>query len=213
MSPTVRISCASSSEMVIPNFSSTAITSSTLSRPIGQTSGLSILDRIFKLTNVETRPSHHFALFVRPRRGQLVQWGFNNSVADIILRTNRGSVWMRVSYTLTERDVLEAQGKHGGLWIKVLPIIGVLVLVASLVSLVHNPKQFPSFVGGIVVGLFLMFFRRLQVWLSFRRDNRLQDQFGAAISDSGIDVSSSKADSKYDWSAFVRYAETKNLFL
>jgi hypothetical protein len=120
---------------------------------------------------------------------------------------------MRVSYKLTERDVLEAQRKHGGLWIKVLPVIGFLVFAFSSVSLVHNPNQFPSFVAGIVGGLFLMFLLRLQVWLSFRRDNRLQDQFEAAISDSGIDVSSSKAESKFDWSAFVRYAETKNLFL
>jgi hypothetical protein len=58
-----------------------------------------------------------------------------------------------------------------------------------------------------------VFFLKLQVWLSFRRDNRLRDQFEAAISDSGIDVSSSTATSTYSWSAFTRYAETKNLFL
>jgi len=120
---------------------------------------------------------------------------------------------MRVSYKLSEKDVFEARVKHGGLWVKVMPMIGVLVLAASLVSLILDPKQFPSFVGGIVAGLFLTFFLKLQVWLSFRGDNRLQDQFEATISVSGIDVSSSTAASKYDWSAFVRYAETKNLFL
>src|SRR5262249_54125560 len=126
---------------------------------------------------------------------------------------NGGSVWMRISYKLSERDVLEARVQHGGLWVKALRLIGVLILAASLVSLMHDPKQFPSVVGGIVVGLFLTFFLKLQVWLSFRPDNRLQDQFEAIISDSGIDVSSSKAATKYDWSAFVRYAETKNLFV
>jgi len=122
---------------------------------------------------------------------------------------------MRVSHKLSETDVLEAQRKHGGVSIKVLPIIGLLVLAFSLVSLMHNPnpKQFPNLVGGMVVGLFLVFFLRLQVWLSFRRDNRCQDQCEAFISDSGIDVSSSKVNSKYDWSAFVRFSETKNLFL
>jgi hypothetical protein len=55
---------------------------------------------------------------------------------------------MRVSYKLTERDVLEAQGKHGGLWTKLLPIWGLLVLAAGLVSLVHDPNQFPSLVGA-----------------------------------------------------------------
>jgi hypothetical protein len=120
---------------------------------------------------------------------------------------------MRVSYTLSEKDVFEARLKHRGLWVKVLPMIGVLVLAASFVSLIHDPKQFPNFVGGIVAGLFLTSYLKLQVWLSFRGDTRLKDQFEATISDSGIDVSSSRAASKYDWSAFVRYAETKNLFL
>ncbi len=120
---------------------------------------------------------------------------------------------MQVSYKLTERDLLEAQGKHGGLGSRLLPIFGLLVLIVSLASVVHDPKQFPSLAGAIVVGLFLLFFRRLQVWFSFRRDNRLQGQFEATISDSGIDVSSLKASSKYDWSAFIRYAETKNLLL
>ena len=109
--------------------------------------------------------------------------------------------------------MFEARVKHGGLSVKVMPMIGVLVLAASLVSLILDPKQFPSFVGGIVAGLFLTFFLKIQVWLSFRGDNRLKDQFEATISDSGIDVSSSTVASKYDWSAFIRYAETKNLFL
>ena len=87
------------------------------------------------------------------------------------------------------------------------------MLAAGLVSLVHDPKQFPTLVGALVVSLFFIFAVRLQVWLSFRRDNRLQDQFEAVISDNGIDVASSRADSKYDWSAFLRYAETKSLFL
>src|SRR5713226_6344279 len=118
---------------------------------------------------------------------------------------------MRVSYKLSKGDVLEAKGKHAGLWIKVLPIFGIILLAASLVSLGHDPKQFPSFVGAIVIGLFLTFFLRLQV--AFKQDNRLQDQFEATISDSGIDVSSPKGASKYNWSAFVRYVETNNLFL
>jgi len=40
--------------------------------------------------------------------------------------------------------------------------------------------------------MFLTFFLRLQVWLAFRQDNRLQDEFDTSISDSGIDVSSPK---------------------
>jgi len=120
---------------------------------------------------------------------------------------------MRVSYKLTKRDVLEAKEKHAGLWIRLLPIFGIVLLATALASLVHDRKQFPSFVGAIVIGLFLTFFLRLQVWLAFRQDNRLQDEFAASISDSGMDVSSPKGVSKYNWSAFVRYVETKNLFL
>ena len=120
---------------------------------------------------------------------------------------------MRVSYKLSEKDLLEAREKHGGPRIKLIPIIGILLVASGLGSLVPSSRQFPSAAGSIAMGLFLLFFLRLQVWLSFRRDTRLQDQFEAAISDSRIDLSSSTATSTYSWSAFTRYAETKNLFL
>lgn len=120
---------------------------------------------------------------------------------------------MRVSYKLTQRDVLEARAKQGGLGTKVLPIFGLLLFGGSLVSLMHDPKQFPNYVGGIVMGLGLTFFQRLLVWFSFARDKRLHDAFEAVISDSGIEVSRSNVASKYGWNAFVRYLETKNLFL
>ena len=120
---------------------------------------------------------------------------------------------MQITYKLNEQELLEASKSHGGVGIRVLPIVGTLLAIGGLVSLMQNPKHYPSSVGPIVVGLFLMFLLRFQVRQSFRRDTRLQGQFGAAISDSGIDVSSSTATSKYTWHAFTRYVETKNLFV
>jgi hypothetical protein len=120
---------------------------------------------------------------------------------------------MRISYNLTLKDMFEAQGKHGGWRNKVLPILGLPLFAIGLVHLIHDPTQIPSPVAIIAPALFLTCFVKLQVWLSFRRDNRLTDQFEAVISDSGIDVSSSKLATKYNWNAFTRYAETKNLSL
>jgi hypothetical protein len=120
---------------------------------------------------------------------------------------------MRVTYKLTERDLLEAQGKHGGFWSKGLRIVGLFSAAVGLVSLAMDPKQYPGAVGAVFFGLFLAFGLRLLVRLSFRRDKRLQDQFEVLVSDSGMEVSSSTVTSKYGWSAFTRYVESKNLFL
>jgi hypothetical protein len=118
---------------------------------------------------------------------------------------------MQVSYKLTERDVLEAQGKHGGTWGRSL--VGIVLFAVGSLSLTLNPRPYPAAVGLMAGGLFLMFLLRLQVWFSFKQNNKLQEQLGAAILDHGIDLSSPTASTHYQWERFTRYLETKNLFL
>jgi|SRR6185295_8033690 hypothetical protein len=120
---------------------------------------------------------------------------------------------MRVTYKLSENDLLEAQGKHGGVWTKAIRVWGLLLILAGLVSIASNAKQYANVILPILLGLFFLFGLRLLVRRSFRQDNRLQQPFEAAISQDGIDVSSPTGSSKYAWSAFTRYLESKNLFL
>ena len=108
--------------------------------------------------------------------------------------------------------MLEARKKHGGMGVQALSVIGILQIVGGLYSLIQDPKQY-AFAGLIAFGFFLTFLSRIQVWLLFRQNKKIQEQFDATISDNGIEISSSTAISKYAWDEFVRYSETKNLFL
>jgi hypothetical protein len=120
---------------------------------------------------------------------------------------------MRVAYKLSENDLIEAQGKHGGMWAKALPIFGLLLVLAGLGSIALNPKQNAGAILPILIGLFFLFGSRLSIRRSFRQDNRLQQPFEVVVSQDGIDISSTTGSSKYAWNAFTRYVESKNLFL
>jgi hypothetical protein len=120
---------------------------------------------------------------------------------------------MRVTYKLSEDDLIEAQGKHGGLWTKALGVCGLLLILAGLGSIASNAKQYENAILPILLGLFFLFGLRLLVRRSFRQDKRLQQPFEVVVSQDGIDVSSPTSSTKYGWSAFTRYVESKNLFL
>jgi hypothetical protein len=121
---------------------------------------------------------------------------------------------MRIAYKLSENDLIEAQGQHGGVWTKAIPVFGLLLILVGLGSIASNPKQNAGAILPILIGLFFLFGLRLQIRRSFRQDNRLQHPFEAVISQDGIDISSpTGCSSKYAWSAFTRYVESKNLFL
>ncbi len=120
---------------------------------------------------------------------------------------------MRVAYKLSENDLIEAQGRHGGVWTKAIPIVGLLLILTGLGSIALNPKQNAGAILPILIGLWFLFGSRMSIRRSFRRDNRLQQQFEAVVSQDGIDISSPTGSSKYEWSAFTRYVESKNLFL
>jgi hypothetical protein len=120
---------------------------------------------------------------------------------------------MRLAYRLSESDLIEAQGKHGGAWTKAIPIIGLLLILAGLGSIVLNSKQNVGAILPIVIGLWFLFGSRISIRRSFRQDNRLQQQFEVVVSEDGINISSPTGTSKYAWSAFTRHEESKNLFL
>jgi YcxB-like protein len=120
---------------------------------------------------------------------------------------------MRVTYKLSEDDLIEAQGRHGGLRTKAIFVFGLLLILAGLGSIALNPKQNAGAILPILIGLFFLFGSRVSIRRSFRQDNRLQQPFEAVVSQDGIDISSPTVSSKYAWSSFTRYVESKNLFL
>lgn len=109
--------------------------------------------------------------------------------------------------------MLEARKKHGGVGTRALAVIGILQIIGGLSFLVQNPQQYSAGVALIVIGLCLTFLLRLQVWLLFRQNSKLQEHFEAIISDDGIEISSPTAKVNYVWDGFIRYSETTNLFL
>ena len=120
---------------------------------------------------------------------------------------------MRIEYTLSERDLLEAQRAQVGWPGRVLPIFGCLLVLSGIVTLVQGPRQIGPSIGGIIIGLALTFGLRVLASYAYRRDKRLHDRFVAIASDEGVQISSSTGSSKLEWNGFTKQHETKGLFL
>jgi hypothetical protein len=114
---------------------------------------------------------------------------------------------MRITYKLTEKDMLEATST------KALRMIGFLLVAMGLLSVATRAISYPADLALVAIGLFFAFGAKLQLRASLKRDKRLQDQFEAVISEDFIEISSPDATSKYGWSSFTRYIESTNLFL
>ena len=120
---------------------------------------------------------------------------------------------MHVSYQLNTDDVREALGKHGGLRMKALSVVGFFLIAIALWSLSQKPTTYVPTIVPVVMGCFLILLPRLQARQAIKSGSRVLDPVEATISDAGIDASSSVAAMKFTWDAFTRYSETKNLFL
>ena len=120
---------------------------------------------------------------------------------------------MQIQYKLSEKDLWESQWVQRGWQGKVLPFFGVLLMVSGIYTLAQNKMPVGPAIATIFVGVFVGFGMRLAVFYSYRRNKQIQDQFLASVSDRGVEISSSVGSSKFDWKAFTKYIETKNLFL
>ena len=88
---------------------------------------------------------------------------------------------MRIEYTLSEKDFLEARRSHGGWSTRLLPFFGFLLILAGISGVLQNPKHVGSAPAGIVIGTALMFSRRLLLSHSYRTDKRLHGRFSATF--------------------------------
>jgi hypothetical protein len=117
-----------------------------------------------------------------------------------------------LSYKLTEKDLLEVYAKVLRIP-RTLQIAGAFLVVYGLASLIGHRGSYYEAVSQIVVGLLFVFCVRLLVKFSFKRDFAKHQGTKTIISSEGIAFSDSNSQSTSKWSAFIRYAETKNLFM
>jgi hypothetical protein len=94
-----------------------------------------------------------------------------------------------------------------------LIVIGLGGLFLPLLLRLDQPASFPSGVAMLFAGFFITFGLRLSARRSFKRDFASQPKTKVVISDTGISFSSPKGNSNLNWSGFVRYVETKHLFV
>lgn len=83
---------------------------------------------------------------------------------------------MRVEYTLSEKDFLEAQRAHGGWSSRLLTVFGSLLMLAGIFTLVQDQKHLGNAVAAFLIGAALAFHRRILLSYSFRQDKRLHDR-------------------------------------
>jgi hypothetical protein len=120
---------------------------------------------------------------------------------------------MQASYQLAEKDLLEAQTAHAGSLFRIGQVFGAFSIAAGLGELIFARSQYPQALAAMALGLFFLFRLRFSAKLSFKRDFASQGMVQIAVSQSGIQFSSVKGTGDLNWDAFVRYTETKNLFV
>jgi len=119
---------------------------------------------------------------------------------------------MRVEFSLTEKDFVAAQRAHRP-WSVFVPIVGGLLVLAGVVALAVDRKNLVSSIEPFLLGVALLFLQRVLWSYHFKNDKRLHDPFVAVISGDGIELSASTVVSRFEWRSFVRFVETKTLFL
>ncbi len=120
---------------------------------------------------------------------------------------------MRIEYELSESNFLEAQNAHSGWSSRLLPVFGVLLMLAAISTAVRDQKNIGNAFAALLIGAALVLGRRVLFSYNYRRDKRLHDRFVVVFSDEGIEVKASAGNSAYAWKAFTQCRESKNLFI
>jgi len=119
---------------------------------------------------------------------------------------------MQATYNLSEKDLLEGQTCHAGVLFRMGQLFGAVLLIAGLGGIVFAEERLQALIP-VLIGLILLFRIHLSAKLLFKRDFAGQDEIKLAVSDSGIEFLTGKGSGNLKWSAFLRYTETKHLFM
>lgn len=120
---------------------------------------------------------------------------------------------MQIRYRITAADYNEANSRL----MRSAQIFGAVIILAGALVGITNPQgvtQNPiPIIVAPVFGLFLIFGWRLSASRAYKADKRLQREYSATIGESIVEVECETGRTEYRWSSFVRFLETKNLFL
>ena len=120
---------------------------------------------------------------------------------------------MQISYVLTAGDMVDAYTRHGGAFLRVSEVIGVLASMAGVAGIVVAPGGLQGSIITILFGLFLLLRVRVTAELQFRRDLASGGEIRLTASDNGIEIHTARSAALLDWGAFRRYSESSKLFL
>lgn len=127
---------------------------------------------------------------------------------------------MNLHFTLTQDEYLKAQdvfARNSGFASRTavygLPIIGMLLIGASVLNLWNSPHSWVPSVFCIFWGMFLLFWRRLALARTFAKAKGLQQAFDVEISDQGIELSNLSGKTLSRWPAVEKFVESDELFV
>ena len=133
---------------------------------------------------------------------------------------------MRITYNLTAADLVEANRFHYSrgapasirIGMRLAFVVGLVVVVSILLNLtLASSTQLTRSLPILLLGLFLMSLTTLFIpWAvkrAYQKDKRLHEEFVAEIADSGISISCPSSRSEINWETYIRYFESKNLFV
>ncbi len=133
---------------------------------------------------------------------------------------------MQIKYTITEEEFVEAQKLyHSGrplihrISSRILMVLGFALAALGVFLLIWSRDQQP--VGNplsmVLVGVIFVFvtvlYPNLIAKRTFAKDGRLRQEFTVDFTDQGVEASSATSTGRNDWCNYVRFAESKNVFL
>ena len=127
---------------------------------------------------------------------------------------------INLHYALTQADYLEAQDvftKHNGFvgWLVFhgLRVFGVLLIAATIFNSWSAPRNWPTFIFGIIWGALLIFGRKMLLSRAFAKEKSLQQPFDVRIDTDGIELSNQNGRTLSLWPAINKFVESQGLFL
>jgi hypothetical protein len=118
---------------------------------------------------------------------------------------------IRGTYSLTEKDLYDAQVRHTGWQLIFRQVLGGIFVTTGMVALIT--QQYPQAALPVVLGTFFIFALRLSTKSTFKKDFASRFETTVVASDAQIEFSNAKGNAVFNWMAIVRYAESKQLFL
>ncbi|MHB8754763.1 MAG: YcxB family protein [Candidatus Acidiferrales bacterium] len=131
---------------------------------------------------------------------------------------------IRARFTYTPEEYAEAQRAYSRhmascarrLFVPVILVIGILFLLGGVYRLFYRSDALWTIFDFVYGGFVVIYYGPLRAW-RFKRDflkaKTLQGEKTVVLNEESICISGAFGESKINWTAFGKYAETPNLFV